>query len=192
MTPTRPRLGQMLLSQEQARLLTEPTRSEIIRLLAQRPATTSQLAETLGRPRGSMGHHLKALEAAGIIRVVRTRKVRALTEKYYGRVADTYLFPEMEGEEMPPLLAEALADMRSSLRGPVGFLTLRHARVSEADAGLYEAMLMDLAEEFATQEATGDQVFGLVIGLYPTARPSLPATEENEENDENEEHEETK
>jgi len=184
MTPRRPPLGQMLLSQEQARLLTEPTRSEIIRLLTQRPATTSQLAETLGRPRGSMGHHLKVLEAAGIIRVVRTRQVRALTEKYYGRVADTYLFPEMEGEEMPPLLAEALADMGSSLRGPVGFLTLRHARISEADAGLYEGMLMELAEEFATQEPSGDQVFGLVIGLYPTARPSLPATEENEENEE--------
>ena len=181
MSPTRPRLGQMMLTQEQARLLTEPTRSEIIRLLAQRAATTSQLAETLGRPRGSIGHHLKALEAAGIIRVVRTRKVRALTEKYYGRVADTYVFPEMEGEEMPPLLAEALADMRSSLRGTVGFLTLRHARMAEADAGLYEGMLMELAEEFATQEPAGDTVFGLVIGLYPTARPSLPAADENEE-----------
>jgi DNA-binding transcriptional ArsR family regulator len=181
MTPTRPRLGQMLLTQEQARLLSEPTRSELIRLLAQRPATTAQLAQTLGRPRGSIGHHLKALEAAGVIRVVRTRKVRALTEKYYGRVADTYFFPEMEGEEMPPLLAEAIADMRSSLRGPVGFLTLRHARLSEADAGLYEGRLMELAEEFATQEAAGDTVFGLVIGLYPTNRPSLPAADGIEE-----------
>jgi DNA-binding transcriptional ArsR family regulator len=181
MSPDRPRLGQMLLTQEQARLLSEPTRSEIIRLLAQRPATTSQLAATLGRPRGSIGHHLKALEAAGIIRVVRTRKVRALTEKYYGRVADTYLFPEMEGEEMPPLLAEALADMRSSLSGPTGFLTLRHARISEADAGLYEAMLMELAEEFATQEAGGDTVFGLVIGLYASDRPSLPDADDTEE-----------
>ena len=181
MTPTRPRLGQMLLSQSQARLLSEPTRSEIIRLLSERPATTTQLAATLGRPRGSVGYHLKAMEAAGIIRVVRTRKVRALTEKYYGRVADTYLFPEMEGEEMPALLAEAMGEMRSSLRGRTGFLTLRHARVSEADAGLYEAMLLELAEEFATQEATGDAVFGLVIGLYPTNRPSLPAVDENEE-----------
>ena len=181
MSPARPRLGQLLLSQEQARLLTEPTRSEIIRLLAQRPATTSQLAATLGRPRGSMGHHLKALEAAGIIRVVRTRKVRALTEKYYGRVADTYMFPEVEGEEMPPLLAEALADMRSSLRGPVGFLTLRHARISEKDAARHEYLLLKWAERFAAQEPSGDQVFGLVVALYPTSRPSLPATDEIEE-----------
>jgi DNA-binding transcriptional ArsR family regulator len=178
MANTRRHLGRMLLTQEQARLLTEPTRSEIIRLLAQRPATTSQLAEALGRPRGSIGHHLKALEAAGIIRVVRTRKVRALTEKYYGRVADSYVFPEVEGEETPALLAEAWADLRSARRGPIGFLTLRHARIAEDDATLYEARLVDLAEEFAAHEASGDQVFGLVIALYPTDRPSLPADDE--------------
>lgn len=181
-TPSRPRLGQLLLTPEQARLLHEPTRLEIIRLLAQRPATTTQLAEALARPRGSIGHHLKALEAAGIIRVVRTRKVRALTEKYYGRVADTYVFPEIDGEETPALLTEALADMRSSLKGPVGFLTLRHARMSEAEAARFEAGLIDLAEEFATQEVTGDAVFGLVISLYPTNRPSLPAVDEPEPN----------
>jgi len=176
----RPRLGRMLLTPEQARLLTEPTRSEIIRLLAQRPATTSHLAEALGRPRGSIGHHLKVLEAAGIIRVVRTRQVRALTEKYYGRVADTYVFPEVEGGGTPPLLAEALADLRSSAPGPVGFLTLRHSRLSEEDAALFEMRLMELAEEFAAQEPGGDTVFGLVIALYPTLRPSLPADDDEE------------
>ena len=38
-------------------------------------------------PKGTVGHHLKVLETAGLVRVVRTRQVRALTEKYYGRVA---------------------------------------------------------------------------------------------------------
>ena len=178
MALTRPELGQMLLCQEQARLISEPTRSEIIRLLAQRPATTSQLANTLGRPRGSIGHHLKALEAAGVIRVVRTRRVRALTEKYYGRVADTYVFPEIEGEEMPPLLADALGDMRASLGRGRGFLTLRHARCAEDEAALLEMRLMELAEEFAGQEPSGDQTLGLVIALYPTTRPSLPTEDE--------------
>ncbi|MFH1330512.1 MAG: winged helix-turn-helix domain-containing protein [Actinomycetota bacterium] len=178
MTPSRSPLGQMLLTQEQARLLTEPTRSEIIRLLAQRPATTSQLAEVLGRPRGSIGYHLKAMEAAGVIRVVRTRKVRALTEKYYGRVADTFIFPDIEGEGM---LTEAIGEMRSSLSVRDGFLTLRHARISEADAGLFEAALLDLAEEFATQKPSGDTVFGLVIGLFSTTRPSLPVPDNDEE-----------
>ena len=42
--------------------------------------------------KGTVGHHLKVLEAAGLIRVVRTRKVRALTEKFYGRTARLFLY----------------------------------------------------------------------------------------------------
>jgi DNA-binding transcriptional ArsR family regulator len=181
MPTKRPRLGQMVLTPDQARLLTEPTRAEAIRLLTERPATTSQLAEALGRPRGSIGHHLKALEAAGLIRVVRTRQVRALTEKYYGRVADTFVFPQVDEGTGPDLLVEAIADMRASYQGEAGFLTLRHARLAETDVGLFEAALLSLAEDFATQEASGDKVFGLVIGLYPTNRPSLPADDEETE-----------
>jgi hypothetical protein len=37
MTPARSRLGPVILSPEQARPLAEPTRSELIRLLAQGP-----------------------------------------------------------------------------------------------------------------------------------------------------------
>ena len=42
-------------------------------------------------PKGTVGHHLKVLERAGLVRVVRTRRVRAVTEKYYGRVARLFL-----------------------------------------------------------------------------------------------------
>ena len=35
---------------------------------------------------------MKVLEAAGMIRVVRTRRVRAVTEKYYGRTARLFLY----------------------------------------------------------------------------------------------------
>ena len=37
--------------------------------------------EKLGLPKGTVGHHVKVLEKAGLVRVVRTRKVRALTEQ---------------------------------------------------------------------------------------------------------------
>ena len=43
------------------------------------------------RPQGTVGHHLKVLERGGLVRVVRTRQVRALTEKYYGRVARLFV-----------------------------------------------------------------------------------------------------
>ena len=55
------------------------------------------------------------LETAGLVRVVRTRKVRALTERYYGRVAR--LFVLKSDESMPE-------ELRG---GALSALMLRHA-----------------------------------------------------------------
>ena len=54
---------------------------KIVVLLRERAHSTTELAEKLGLPKGTVGHHVKVLEKAGLIRVVRTRKVRALTER---------------------------------------------------------------------------------------------------------------
>ena len=50
------------------------------------------MAGALEIPKGTVGHHCKTLEAAGLIRVVRTRRVRALEEKFYGRTARVFVF----------------------------------------------------------------------------------------------------
>ncbi len=61
------------------------------RLLRERAATTTELAENVGLAKGTVAHHLKVLESAGLVKVVRTRRVRALTESFYGRVARLYV-----------------------------------------------------------------------------------------------------
>jgi DNA-binding transcriptional ArsR family regulator len=76
---------------ERLRAVADPTRGRIIALLNQRAASTTELAAALGMPKGTVGHHLKVLERVKLVRVVRTRKVRALTEKYYGRVARLFV-----------------------------------------------------------------------------------------------------
>ena len=76
---------------QQLRALADPLRGRIITLLRQRAASTTELASVLDTPKGTVGHHLKVLEKAGLVRVVRTRKVRALTEMYYGRVARLFV-----------------------------------------------------------------------------------------------------
>ena len=73
----------------QLKALADPLRSSILHLLAERAATTTELAEALGRPKGTVDHHLKVLERAGLVDVVRTREVRALTERFWGRTART-------------------------------------------------------------------------------------------------------
>jgi DNA-binding transcriptional ArsR family regulator len=81
---------------ERIRAGAHPTRGRICALLNQRAASTTELATALGIPKGTVGHHLKVLEKAELIRVVRTRKVRALTEKYYGRVARLFVLKSLD------------------------------------------------------------------------------------------------
>ena len=95
---------------KQLRALGDTFRARIVMMLRERAASTSELATALATPKGTVGHHLKVLETAGLIRVVRTRKVRALTEKYYGRVARLFV---LKGDESMPdeLRGGALAAM---------------------------------------------------------------------------------
>ena len=76
----------------QLRALGDEVRGRIIALLRERAASASELAGLLEMPKGTVGHHLKVLERAGLVHVVRTRRVRAVTEKYYGRVARLFLY----------------------------------------------------------------------------------------------------
>ncbi len=166
------------MTPEQAAAFSDPTRNEIITLLAERPASTTQLAVALDKPKGTVGYHLKVLEDLGLIRVARTRKVRALTEKYYGRVAVTYVFPHIGGDDAegaaPDFFMESLAEMRPPRDGEADIATIRHARIDPDRAEEWRLRLLGLAEEFAAQPRSGATTYGLIIGLYPTDRPALP------------------
>ena len=68
-------------------------------LLRERAASTSELAVALETPKGTVGHHLKVLESAGAHSRRPYAPVRALTERYYGRVARLFV---MKGDESVP------------------------------------------------------------------------------------------
>lgn len=163
---------------EQFRAVGDVTRQRIISLLSERAATTSQLAEALGQPKGSVGHHLKVLEEAGLIRVVRTRRVRAVTEKYYGRAARLFKFLDVEEAEGggPFMFFRQAMEERVSAEDPsVEVSTLRHARIPAEKAREFSARVMELADEFAGMETTpGEKVYGFVVGVYLTDLPELP------------------
>ena len=155
--------------------LADETRRQILDLLLERAATTSHVAEALVRPKGTVGYHLKVLESVGLIRVVRTRQVRAMTEKYYGRVARTVVIKgRYTGAEDFPMLAEALREARVlGEDDPLPMFTIRHVRVPEALAVEFSERLVSLAEEFVDLPRGGDVVYGLIAGIYPTDRPRL-------------------
>jgi DNA-binding transcriptional ArsR family regulator len=168
------------MTPEQASVFNEPTRTDIMMMLTERPATTKQLAVALDKPKGTVGHHLKALEEAGLIAVVRTRQVRAITEKYYGRLARTYVFPNLDegGSEDHGLVSDMMQEWREPAEGEAAVFTLRHARIPHERAEEFALEVVRIAEEFAAQERGGETVYGFVAGVYPTDRPSLKEGDE--------------
>jgi DNA-binding transcriptional ArsR family regulator len=164
------------------RALFEPTRTAIIDLLSERAATTTQLAAALGKPKGTVGHHCKRLESAGLIRVVRTGRVRAIEERYYGRTARTFLITGLHpsGIEPDAFLRQAMAEMAASRESGLAariepsVTTLRFARIPPERAAEWAERLGTLGAEFSAQPRSGDVVFGLTLALFPTTRPVLP------------------
>lgn len=162
----------------QFKALFEETRKDIIELLLERAATIKELAETLGKPKGTIGHHVSVLEDAGLIRVVRTKMVRAIEAKYYGRTARTFLIDDtlVTGIELAPdhFLQTAASEFSKVEDGTIGISTLRHVRIPDDRAEEWQERLTTLAEEFTAEKRGGETTYGFLLAFYPTDRPHLP------------------
>ena len=73
----------------QLRAIADPLRSALLDLVLERAASVSELAAAIGRPTSTVAHHVNVLVDAGMLRVVRTRRVRAIDERYHGRTGAT-------------------------------------------------------------------------------------------------------
>lgn len=67
---------------ERARVLLNPIRIRLVHLLRE-PRTCNELADALDMTPQRVGNHLKALRDAGLVSIVRTRRVRNLLEATY-------------------------------------------------------------------------------------------------------------
>ncbi len=165
------------LSPAQLKLVLHDTRLGIIDLLTERAATTSQLADTMDKPKGTVGHHCKALEEAGLIHVVRTAKVRAMEERYYGRTARLFILGNFEeaGVDAGTFLDGTYAELKQAAALPsddkaIHVSTARYARIPESRAREWEDRLAALTDEFASQERGGTVTYGLLLGYFATDR----------------------
>src|SRR5919109_4082376 len=124
----------VLTAPAQLRAIADPLRATILDLLLERAATVAELAAAVGRPKSTIAHHVNVLVEAGLLRVVRPRKVRAVEERYYGRTARMFHVGVVNrpGEDPTTVHANALsvaaaesvpAHEADELRS-----TLRHAR----------------------------------------------------------------
>jgi DNA-binding transcriptional ArsR family regulator len=162
------------------RALAHPVRSTILDLLLERAATVSELATAIGRPKSTVAHHVNVLVDAGMLKVVRTRRVRAIDERFYGRTARIFHVGALSrpGDNamtrQPSCLAEAAteADPAHAADALRGFL--RHARIPADRAQEFWRRVVPLLHEFNQLPRSGDTVYGFAVGLYPTDQPTLP------------------
>ena len=130
---------------EQLHAVGNLVRQRILRVLRDTPSTVTQVAKYLGVTKGNAGYHMKVLAEAGFVRVVDTRKVRGVTELYYGPVGKLVVWPGTGG---PDHLARlALAEIEDAPGGSPGVGGLRFLRLSPVDFGAASAKLHALYDE---------------------------------------------
>jgi DNA-binding transcriptional ArsR family regulator len=164
----------------QLRAIADPLRDTILDLLLERAATVAELAAAVKRPKSTVAHHVNVLVDAGMLRVVRTRRVRAIDERYYGRTARVFMVGVVNkpGEDPTTVHANALS-VAATESGPAHEADrlssiLRHARIPRELAREFWDRVVVMAGEFAQMPRTGDTVYGFAAGLYPTDYPTLP------------------
>jgi DNA-binding transcriptional ArsR family regulator len=165
----------------QVKALSHPLRTTILGLLHERAATVSELAVALGRPKSTVAHHVKVLADAGLVRVVRTRRVRAIEERFYGRTARMFYVAverTADGDEMPRDFNDfevAARESAGAFREGKLWGFIRHARISEEQASEFWERMAELVAEFDRLPRTGETMYGFAVGVYPTDQPTLPS-----------------
>ena len=166
----------------QVKAIGHPLRTTILGLLHERAATVTELAAALKRPKSTIAHHVKVLAEAGLVQVVRTRRVRAIEERFYGRTARMFYVSverSADGEDMPRDFNDfevAARESAEAFRDGKLWGFIRHARISEAQASDFWERMAELVAEFDRLPRSGDTMYGFAVGVYPTDQPTLPGT----------------
>ncbi len=163
-------------TQQQVKALGNLTRHRILGVLMHQAATTSQLAAAVGVLKGSVSFHLRLLREAGLVRVVRTRKVRGAVERYYGRTARRYEIltdPATRGRSLP--LRTAAEELEASEPSTEELTRGTRARLSAEQLTTFRHRLEALCEELLAADTDGEPMVNLTVALFPV-EPAAPTS----------------
>jgi DNA-binding transcriptional ArsR family regulator len=171
-----------LTGPSQVKAISHPLRTTILGLLHERAATVTELAMAVERPKSTVAHHVKVLTEAGLVQVVRTRRVRAIEERLYGRTARMFYVGverRPDGDDLPRDFNDfevAAQESGAAYRDGRLWGFVRHARISEAQASEFWEQMAALVAKFERLPRSGETVYGFAVGVYPTDHPTLPAS----------------
>ncbi len=156
--------------------LGHPVRHRIVNVLRQRPATLGQLASAMGLAKGTISFHMRVLREAGLVRIAGTEHVRGGTEQHFALISAGFRH-EDTGAGTGFLVQAALAEMLPADGSEPGHTVLRHLWLSEQQARTLAAQLEDFATQQHPADAVSGEAYGLLLSLYRTDIPRLPAAE---------------
>ena len=126
---------------------------------------------TDGLAKGSSSYHVRLLERAGLVKVVRTRKVRGVTERYYAMAARAIVLPD-RGEGGPDvLMRHAVADLEAAPVDGERHVRMAHLRLTEEQFAELAVRLEVLADEYRELSDPSLPDASLVFALFHPAPP---------------------
>ncbi len=173
-----------LTSSSQVRAIGNRLRTTILGLLHERAASVSEIAAAVGRPKSTVAYHVSVLSDAGLVRVIRTRRIRAIEERYFGRTARMFYVGvgASPRDEALPLdsndLDVAMQESQQAYQAHRLWSYIRHARIPPERAAEFWEDALALVHQFDRLPRSGDTAYGFVIGLYPV--PDYPVLPEPE------------
>lgn len=170
-------------SPPELRAMSDPLRTTILQLVLERAATVGELSGALDRPKSTVAYHVGVLVDAGMLKVVRTRKIRAIDERFYGRTARIFYVGVIRPEHaraLPNYLSVAAAESVPAHEADDLRAIMRHARIPREHAAEFWERVFQLTHEFMRLPRSGDTVYGFVAGLYPTNYPTLPGQDDDQ------------
>ncbi len=160
-----------------------PLRLVLLKKLAHKKLTVSQIAKELKVHPANITHHFKLLEKEGLVRLVEKRDIGKTIEKYYR--ASAYHFSVQMGpgkhEDKKQLalslarddLSYALETLDSKDTRPL--LTLiKSAKLRYSDLNKFFKKLMVLVGEFEKSNLEEGEAYTLNMSLYPSQTGELP------------------
>ncbi|MYQ78801.1 MULTISPECIES: ArsR/SmtB family transcription factor [unclassified Streptomyces] len=154
---------------EQLRAVSNLTRHRIMAVLRFAPATITQIAERVGLAKGSSSYHVRLLERAGLVKVVRTRKVRGVMERYYAMAARSIELPDPGDGGPDVLMRHAVADLEASPAGGERHVRMAHLRLTDEQFAELGARLHALADEYRELSDPSLPDTSLVFALFQPA-----------------------
>lgn len=177
---------------EQIKALANPLRQRILELMIEAPITTKQVADRLGEKPTKLYHHVDTLEAAGLIKLVKTRRKRGTVEKYFEAVAERFVMDRRAVEvravtddeqgKLETIISSSLDETLSEIRESMTTGLIR----ADDDSGesvfirshlrmtpLQMSMLVERLQQWirdcqSSHDPDAETEYGLTVAFYPT------------------------